>query len=126
MRIGDRGNQRGCNQGTDAGNVIKASTDFARAVPRKNAAIRIEYLMLHHLELSAQRHQTVARRRRHAVIIAILDDLQQPLQPIAADACDNTDLGQMGTQGIDQRGALADEPADASGAASRPIADPLS
>ncbi len=109
MRIGDRGNQRGCNQGTDAGNIVKALTDFARAVPRENAAIRIEDLMFHHLKVSAQGQEAVTRARRYAVILAILDDLQQPLQPIAPDACDNTELGQMGTQGIDQRGALAHE-----------------
>ncbi len=109
MRIGARGSQSGCNQGTDTGNVIKALTDFAHSMPGKNAAIRIEDLMLHHLKLIAQGQQAVARGGRHPVIIAILDDLQQPLQPIAADACDNTELSQMGTQGIDQRGALADE-----------------
>ncbi len=105
MRIGDRGNQSGRNQRADAGNIIKALTDFARAVPRENAAIRIEYLMLHHLKLSAQGQEAVTRARRYPVILAILDDLQQLFQPIAADAYDNTKLGQMGTQSIDQRGA---------------------
>ena len=76
MRIGDRGNQRGCNQRADAGNVVKALTDFARAVPGKNAAIRIEDLMLHHLKVIAQGQEAVTRARRNAVIIAILDDLQ--------------------------------------------------
>ena len=82
--------------------------------------------MLHHLKLIAQGQQTVTRVRRYAVIIAILDDLQQPLQPIAADACDDTELGQMGTQGIDQRGALAGRTDDGSGAASGRTADPVS
>ncbi len=44
MRIGDRGSQRGCNQRTDAGYIVKALIDFAQAVPGKDAAIRIEYL----------------------------------------------------------------------------------
>ncbi len=52
---------------------------------------------------------TSGYRRRHALIIAILDDLQQPLQPIAANPGDNTELGQMSTQGIDQRCPLADK-----------------
>ncbi len=99
-----------------------ASTDaFLEAYSRGDAAacaalytkdatvlpgIRIEYLMLHHLKLSAQGQEAVTRaRRRYPVILAILDNLQQPFQPIAADACDNTELGQMGTQSIDQRGA---------------------
>ena len=96
MRIGDRGNQSGRNQRTDAGNIVKAPADLARAVPGKNATIRIEDLMLHHLKLIAQGQETITRDRRHAVIIAIVDDLQQPLQPIAADACDDAELGQMG------------------------------
>jgi hypothetical protein len=53
MRIGDRGNQCGGNQGTDTGNVIKALTDFAHSMSSKNAAIRIEDLMFHHLKLIA-------------------------------------------------------------------------
>ena len=40
---------------------------------------------------------------------AIPRDLQQPLQPVAADACDKTELGQMGPECIGQRGALADD-----------------
>ncbi len=32
--------------------LVKALTDFARAVPGENATIRIEYLMLHHLKLT--------------------------------------------------------------------------
>ena len=78
-------------------------------MPGKDAPVGLENLLLHHLKLIAQGQQTIARGRRHAVIIAILDDLQQPLQPIAADACDNTEFGQMGPERIDQRGALADE-----------------
>ena len=109
MRIGDRGNERGRNQRTDAGNIIKALTDFAHSVPGKDAPVRIEDPMLHRLKLIAQRQQAVTRARRHAVIIAILDDLQQPLQPIATNPGDNTELGQMGTQGIDQRCPLTDK-----------------
>ena len=109
MRIGDRSNQGRCNKRTDAGNVIKKLTDFARAVPDKDATIRIEDLMLPHLKLTAQGHETVTRGRRDAVILAILDDLQQPLQPIATDSGDDAELRQMGTQGIDQRRALTDE-----------------
>ncbi len=36
--------------------------------------------MPHHIKLIA-----ITRGRRYAVILAILDDLQQPLQPIAAN-----------------------------------------
>ncbi len=85
MWIGNRGNQSGRDQGTNAGNIVKAPADLARTVPGKNAAVRIENLMLHHLKLSAQGQETATRARRYAVIIAILDDLQQPLQPIAAN-----------------------------------------
>ena len=100
MRIGDRGNQRGCDQRANAGNVIKASADFAHPVPGENAAVRIDDLTFHHLKLSAQGQETIACRRGDTVIVAILDDVEQPLQPVAADACDNTELGKMGTQGI--------------------------
>ncbi len=109
MRIGDRGNERGCNQRTDARNIIKAPADFARSVPSKDAPVRIEDLMLYHLKPSAQRQETITRGGRYAGIVAILDDRQQLLQPVATNPGDNTELGQMGTQGIDQRGALADE-----------------
>ena len=61
MRIGDGGNERGRDQGTDAGNVIKALTDFAYSMPRENAAICIEDLMLHHLKLTAQGQETITR-----------------------------------------------------------------
>ncbi len=91
------------------GTGVKAPADLARTVPGKNAPVRFENLMLHHLKLIAQGQEAVTRARRNAVIIAILDNLQQPFQPIAADACDNSELGQMGTQGIDQRGALTHE-----------------
>jgi hypothetical protein len=61
VRIGDRGNQRGCDQRTDAENAIKASTDCAHPVPGENAAIRIEYLTLYHLKLIAQGQETITR-----------------------------------------------------------------
>lgn len=48
--------------------------------------------------------------RRYAVILAILNDLQKPFQPIAANPGDNTELGQMGMQGIDQCRRLTGTP----------------
>ena len=103
MRIGHRGNQCGCEQRADTGNVIEAFADFAHPVPGEDAAIPIKDLMLHHLKLIAQRQQTILCGGRHTVITVILDNVEQPLQPIAADARDNAELGQVGAQGISSK-----------------------
>ena len=47
--------------GPTPGNVSQAPAELARTMPGKNAAIRIEDLMLHHLKLIAQGQQTIPR-----------------------------------------------------------------
>ena len=46
---------------------------------------------------------------RHALIILVVNDVQQPLDPIATDTGDDADLSEMRAHRIDQRRALANE-----------------
>ena len=96
FRIGDTGNERGCQRRADAGKSDQSLRRFIRALPTKNAPIEDADLLVQRFELSAKRNQAPARRWRNTFIPALCNQLEEIIQALSPDRRDNACLDECG------------------------------
>ena len=72
-------------------------------------AIKFEDLGLQHLKLSAKGGNTPTRHARQAFVTTISDDIEQLLNTMAPNWCNNPEFGKMGSDRVDHRGLLTNE-----------------
>lgn len=61
------------------------------------------------MQLCSESGETCAGYFRNSLVTWIGDDIEQVLNTIASDRCDDPELAKMGADRIDHRGLLADE-----------------
>src|SRR5437764_916540 len=101
LRISDARSQSRCQQRTDARNVMKALARFVGPVPVHDHAIERQNLLFEAEQLTAERGKTCARNRRHPFIVAVSNDMEQLLDPLAPDRRDNAKLRKVSSDRID-------------------------
>src|SRR5215470_7501780 len=107
--ITDAGNQSRGQCGTDARDLIEPLARLAGSVPGHDQAVELQDLGLQRPELGAKSDETHPRDLRDAVVAGIGNDLEQCLDPIAANRGDDAKLGKMRADRIDHRGLLTHE-----------------
>ena len=78
-------------------------------MPGQDPAIELQDLRLQHPQLGAEGGDTGAGDLGHPFVTSIRDDIKQLCNTLASHRRYDPELGQMGADGIDHRGLLADE-----------------
>jgi hypothetical protein len=109
MGIGDAGNQGRRDQRANARDGLKSPAQRIGAVPGKDAPVSLQDLPLGQHELGPQRVKAFPRHRRHVLVGPLVDEPQQPLHAVAADAGHNAKLSHVSPDRIDPGRTLAHE-----------------
>src|SRR5258706_1784118 len=94
---------------TDAGSFIEPHAHLVGSVPGPDQPVKLQYLLLDPPQLSPEGRQTRTGYLRNSLIVWIGHDIEQLLDPVAPDRCNDSELGKMGPDRIDHRGLLTDE-----------------
>jgi hypothetical protein len=78
-------------------------------VPGPDQPVELQYLLLDPAQLSSECRQTRTSYLRNSLIVWIGYDIEQLLDTVAPDRCNDPELGKMGPDRIDHRGLLTDE-----------------
>ena len=78
-------------------------------MPSHDPAVKLQDLRLQHPQLGAKGGQTRLCNLRHALVATIRANSKQVFDTLASHRGYDPKLGQVGTDGIDHRGLLADE-----------------
>ena len=79
------------------------------SVPGSDHTVELQNLLLQPSQLSPECHETRTGYLRNSLVVWIGDDIEQLLDTVAPDRCNNPELGKMGADRIDHRSLLADE-----------------
>jgi len=104
-----RWNQSGRQHWTDAGYIVEPPACFTGSMPSHDHTIELQDLRLQRPQLGAESGDTRTGNFGQSFVTCLSDDPEQLFDTIASDRRDDTELGKMGTDGIDHRGLLADE-----------------
>src|SRR5258705_7566924 len=78
-------------------------------MPGPDQPVKLQHLLLNPPQLSPECQETRASHLRNSLIVWIGYDVEQLLDTVASDRCNDPELGKMGLDRIDHRGLLADE-----------------
>ena len=78
-------------------------------MPGPDQSVELQYLLLDPAQLRAECRQTRTSYFRNSLIVWIGQDIEQFLDTVAPDRCNDPELGKMGPDCIDRRGLLTDE-----------------
>src|SRR5712671_74964 len=78
-------------------------------MPGPDQPVKLQHLLLNPPQLSPECQETRASYLRNSLIVWIGYDIEQLLDPVAPDRCNDSELGKMGPDRIDHRGLLTDE-----------------
>src|SRR6478752_1358731 len=94
---------------TDARGFIEPHAHLVGSVPGPDQSVELQYLLLDPAQLSAECRQTRTSYFRNSLIVWIGQDIEQFLDTVAPDRCNDPELGKMGPDCIDLRGLLTDK-----------------
>src|SRR5664280_371616 len=92
-----------------SGDRIKSPARLIGSMPGHDYTVELQDLLLEPAQLSPECSETRTGYRRNSLVARIGDDIEQFLDPLAADRRDDPELGKMGPDRIDHSGLLADE-----------------
>ena len=108
-RISDAGDQSGGQCRTDAGDRIEPLARLIGSVPGHDPAVELQDLRFQPPQLDTQGGETRPGKLGHALVTSIRDDIKQLYNTLARHRGYDPELGQMGADGVDYRGLLADK-----------------
>jgi hypothetical protein len=91
----------------DTGDGHQPTTDLRLARPGDDLPVVLQDLCLYQAELGRQHLEAGPGLRGNASIVRVGDHIQQALHPLAPDRRDDTELGQVRTDGVGHLRALA-------------------
>src|SRR6202162_2817208 len=94
---------------TDAGSFIEPHAYLVGSVPGPDQPVELQYLLLDPSQLSPECRETRTSYLRNSLVVWIGYDIEQFLDTVTPDRCNNPELGKMGPDRIDHRGLLTDE-----------------
>jgi len=102
MWIRDAGDKRAGAERPDSRNGLEPFTHAVLSMPGKDASISFQDLTSYEIELRRQRHETVAGFGRDTLVLALSNQRQQLVDTVAPDTGDNTELGEVSANRVDQ------------------------
>src|SRR6202051_5363474 len=108
-QISNGGDQSSGQHRTDAGSFIEPHAHLVGSVPGPDQPVELQYLLLDPVQLSPECQETRTSYFRNSLVIRIGYDIEQLLDTVAPDWCNDPELGKMGPDRIDHRGLLTDE-----------------
>ena len=86
---------------TDAGSFIEPHAHLVGKVPGPDQPVELQYLLLDPVQLRAECRETRSSDLRNSRVVWIGYDIEQFLDTMAPDGCNNPELGKMGPDCID-------------------------
>src|ERR1700675_4683214 len=80
-----------------------------RTKARSDQPVELEYLLLDPLQLIPECRETRTSNVRNSLVVLIGDDIEQFLDTVTTDRCNDPELGKMGPDCIDHRGLLTNK-----------------
>src|SRR6476659_5198496 len=94
---------------TDAGSFIEPHAHLVGSVPGPDQPVELQYLLLDPPQLIPECRETRTSYLRNSLVVWIGYNIEQLLDTVAPDRCNDPELGKMGPDRIDHRGLLTDE-----------------
>src|SRR6202035_337709 len=94
---------------TDARSFIEPHAHLVGSVPCPDQPVELQDLLLDPPQLSPECQQTRTSYLRNSLVVWIGYDIEQFLNTVTPDRCNDPELGKMGPDCIDHRGLLTDE-----------------
>jgi hypothetical protein len=109
LRISNTGDKSRRQRWADAGNLIKPPARRIGPVPGHDPPVKLENLGFQHPQLNTERDHACARRIGQPLVLWIGGYLKELLATLAARPSHDPELGEMGTDRIDDGCLLPDE-----------------
>jgi hypothetical protein len=107
--MGDSRDQSGRQRRADARDLIEPFARLIRSMPGCDAAVELQDLRFQRSQLSTKSRNIGAGAFGEPGVICIGDDFEQLLDATAPDRCDDPELGQVSSDGIDDGRLLTNE-----------------
>src|ERR1700692_1359092 len=108
-QISNGGDQSSGQHRTDAGSFIEPHAHFVGSVPGADQPVELQDLLLDPPQLSPECRETRTSYLWNSLVVWIGYDIEQLLDTVTPDRCNDPELGKMGPDCIDHRGLLTDE-----------------
>ena len=109
LRIGDTGDQCGCERRTNSWQLVETAAHHVREMPCVDLSVELQNLSFELAEQRAHGFETRTRDLRDALVSLIGNGVEQVFHAVASNRSNNAELGQMCADRVDDRGLMPDE-----------------